>query len=110
LTDKILTAIRKTSSGDMYVSEELASKLIQKVSRKESFDSQSDYTVLSDRELDVFRLIGQGLTTKQIADELHLSVKTIETHRTRIKDKLSIKSTNELMIKAFDWVRQENLF
>jgi DNA-binding NarL/FixJ family response regulator len=109
LTDKIMFALRKVLSGEMYISDSILSKILHKVSTSGAAQPKSDMDVFSDRELDVFRLIGQGYTTRQIADQLHLSVKTIETYRTRIKEKLDLQSTNELLMKAFEWVHNETI-
>lgn len=107
LTDKIMFALRKVLCGEMYISDSILSKILHKVSGSGTVLSHSDMDILSDRELDVFRLIGQGYTTRQIADQLHLSVKTIETYRTRIKEKLDLQNTNELLMKAFEWAHNE---
>lgn len=107
LTDKIMIAIRKVLQGQIYVSEAMASKILQKISGQKPAGIQSSIEGLSDREIEVFRLIGQGYTTRKIADHLHLSVKTIETYRMRIKEKLHLESTNELLMKAFEWVNNQ---
>jgi len=107
LTDNIMTAIRKVLDGQIYVSEAMASKILQKISGQKPVGMQASVDDLSDREIEVFRLIGQGYTTRRIADQLHLSVKTIETYRMRIKDKLHLDSTNELLMKAFEWVNNQ---
>ncbi len=109
LTDKIMFALRKVLSGEMYVSDSILSKILHKVSVGGVRETKSDMDFLSDRELDVFRLIGQGYTTRQIADQLHLSIKTIETYRTRVKEKLNLQSTNELLMKAFEWIHNETI-
>jgi DNA-binding NarL/FixJ family response regulator len=109
LTDQIMFALRKVLKGEMYVSDTILSKILHKVSGSSLNDSASDMDILSDRELDVFRLIGQGYTTRQIAEQLHLSIKTIETYRTRVKDKLNLQNTNELLMKAFEWVHNESI-
>jgi DNA-binding CsgD family transcriptional regulator len=69
---------------------------------------QSPLEVLSDRELEVFELTGKGHSTREIAERLHLSVKTVESYRARIKDKLNLDSGNELMKHAVQWVESEN--
>ncbi|MBN2327354.1 MAG: response regulator transcription factor [Candidatus Omnitrophica bacterium] len=107
LTEKIMLALRKVLNNEMYVSDSILSKILHRVSDVGQSPIASDMEVLSDRELDVFRLIGQGYTTRQIADQLHLSVKTIETYRSRVKEKLNLHNTNELLMKAFEWVHNE---
>ncbi|MGC9326481.1 MAG: response regulator transcription factor [Candidatus Hinthialibacter sp.] len=107
LTEKIMLALRKVLNNEIYVSDSILSKILHHVSDGGRTSVVSDMEVLSDRELDVFRLIGQGYTTRQIADQLHLSVKTIETYRSRVKEKLNLQNTNELLMKAFEWVHNE---
>lgn len=107
-TEKVIGAIRKILSGDIYLSEPIAAKLIHKlvVGRTEVGASAIDH--LSDRELEVFRLIGQGYGTRQIAEKLHLSVKTIETYRAHIKEKLNLSDAAELLQYAIQWVSSQD--
>ncbi len=100
----LLDALRQVVRGKIYVSEAVSDRLLQQVSGG-AVDSASEPAVnrLSDRELQVFERLGEGLTTRQIADELHLSVKTIETYRESIKDKLGLESSNELLRYAVQW-------
>src|SRR6478736_6005314 len=86
--EKIVTAIRRVLGGNIYVSEALASKMLQQQIRGKSDVQESPVKSLSDRELEVFQLIGQWKKTSEIAQELHLSVKTIEYYREQIKHKL----------------------
>jgi DNA-binding NarL/FixJ family response regulator len=105
--DKIVMAIRRVLSGAIYVSDSLAAKMLQQQIRGQTSINESPVKDLSDRELEVFQLIGQWKTTRDIADELHLSVKTIEYYREQIKRKLSLKNAAELTQRATAWVGRE---
>ena len=99
--DKLIEAIRRVLGGEIAVSEKMTSKLLEKFSGRKTMDSPLE--VLSDRELEVFQLIGQGKTMQEIGDELHLSPKTVEVHRSRIREKLCISSAAELISYAARW-------
>jgi DNA-binding NarL/FixJ family response regulator len=105
--DKIVMAIRRVLSGAIYVSDSLAAKMLQQQIRGQTSINESPVKDLSDRELEVFQLIGQWKTTRDIAEELHLSVKTIEYYREQIKRKLSLKNAAELTQRATAWVGRE---
>ena len=105
--DKITTAIRRVLSGAIYVSDKLAAKMLSQQVRGHADILESPVKRLSDRELEVFELIGRWKKTSEIAEELHLSVKTIEYYREQIKSKLSLKSAAELTQTATSWVRRE---
>lgn len=107
--DVIVEAIRKVLNGRIFVSEEINERLLQSMAQggRERI-MQSPLEVLSDRELEVFELTGEGLSTREIAERLHLSVKTIESYRARIKNKLNFDSANELMKHAVQWVGSED--
>jgi DNA-binding NarL/FixJ family response regulator len=105
--DKIIMAIRRVLSGAIYVSDTLAAKMLQQQIRGQTSINESPVKDLSDRELEVFQLIGQWKTTRDIAEELHLSVKTIEYYREQIKRKLSLKNAAELTQRATAWVGRE---
>lgn len=100
--DKIIDAIRQILRGDVYLSPRMTARLLHRLVGGESLERCAVET-LSDRELEVFQMIGQGLTTKQIAGKLHLSHKTIETHREKIKSKLNLKNSAELTRYATQW-------
>jgi DNA-binding NarL/FixJ family response regulator len=106
--DRIVTAIRRVLSGNIYVSDALAAKMLQQQVRGAPDAQQSPVKGLSDRELEVFQLLGQWRKTKEIARELHLSIKTIEYYREMIKQKLSLKSAAELTQYATSWVQRES--
>src|SRR5258706_59850 len=105
--DKILTAIRRVLTGAIYVSDRLAAKMLQQQVRGQTNIHDSPVKGLSDRELEVFQLIGQWKKTREIADELHLSIKTIEYYREQIKRKLNLKNAGELTQYATSWVQRE---
>jgi len=107
--DVMVQAIRKVLNGRIFVSEEINERLLQSMAEggRERV-MQSPLEVLSDRELEVFELTGKGQSTRDIAERLHLSVKTVESYRARIKDKLNLDSGNELMKHAVQWVESEN--
>jgi DNA-binding NarL/FixJ family response regulator len=105
--DKILMAIRRVLSGNIYVSDALAAKMLQQQIRGKVDIQESPVKSLSDRELEVFQLIGQWKKTSEIAQELHLSIKTIEYYREQIKRKLNLKNSAELTQHATSWVQRE---
>jgi len=105
--EKVVTAIRRVLSGNIYVSDSLGAKMLQQQVRGQTHVTESPVKSLSDREMEVFQLIGQWKKTKEIADELHLSVKTIEYYREQIKRKLNLKSGSELTHYATSWVQRE---
>jgi len=106
-TDKVLVALRKVLAGGIYLSDRMSSKFMhQLVGGVKSTPGGSLIERLSDRELEVFGLIGEGRGTRQIADQLHLSVKTVESHRAHIKEKLNLRSATELVHRAIQ-MKQE---
>jgi len=107
-TEKVITAIRKVLSGQVYVSNRMAARMVGKFVGGGPDVGASEIDRLSDRELEVFCLIGQGHGTREIAEKLHLSVKTIETYRAHIKEKLNLTSAAELLRYAIRWVSSEN--
>lgn len=102
--ENLLEALRKVISGGIYVSPQLTEKLIFKAVQGSEGDLGSPVDKLSDRELEVLQLFGRDKTTREIADVLHLSVKTVETHRMHIKEKLGFKDADEMMRFAIEWV------
>ena len=102
-TEKVLIAIRRVLNGEIYLSERMERRMMQQLVRGRTPRSGSPIEDLSDRELEVFNLIGQGHGTRQIAEELHLSIKTIESHRAHIKEKLNLKTATELVQYAIQW-------
>jgi DNA-binding NarL/FixJ family response regulator len=105
---KIITAIRRVLSGNIYVSDALAARMLHQQVRGQKDINESPVKGLSDRELEVFQLIGQWKKTKEIAQELHLSIKTIEYYREQIKRKLNLQNSSELTHYATSWVQRES--
>jgi DNA-binding NarL/FixJ family response regulator len=102
-TAEILNAIRQVLDGKVYLSAAMTAKLLHRTVGRGPDSARSPLDSLSDRELDVFRLIGQGRKTQEIADQLHLSVKTVETYRDRIRQKLDLRDGAELARRALQW-------
>ena len=103
--EKLIAAMRRVLNGEIAVSEKMTGKLLEKFSGRKTMDSPLEG--LSDRELEVFQLIGQGKTMKEIGDELHLSPKTVEVHRAHIREKLKITSAAELISYAARWTETQ---
>jgi DNA-binding NarL/FixJ family response regulator len=102
-TDLVLTAIRRILDGQVYVPERVATRMLRQYARGSSEGTRSPLASLSDRELEVFRLIGGGGSTRQIAEALHLSVKTVESYQAHIKEKLALRNGRELQHHAIEW-------
>jgi DNA-binding NarL/FixJ family response regulator len=105
-TNQVLSALRRVLAGEIHVSQSMSSRIVQGLVGGSGISKRSPLERLSDRELDVFCKIGRGAATKQVAAELHLSVKTIETYCAHIKEKLHLKSQRELLQHAIRWVIQ----
>jgi DNA-binding NarL/FixJ family response regulator len=101
--EMLLRAIRQVLRGEMYLSPRMTSRLLHGVAKGRS-TSQDPVEGFSNREIEVFEMIGQGQTIQQIAMRLHLSPKTVETHREKVKQKLNLKSSAELNRRAVQWV------
>jgi DNA-binding NarL/FixJ family response regulator len=100
-TEKVLTAIRHILRGDVYLSDRLTKRMLQQFVHG-SVSPRDPLAKLSDRELEVYRLIGVGHGTRQIADELHVSTKTVESYQAHIKEKLSLRNARELVQHAIE--------
>lgn len=105
--EKVVDAARRVLSGDVYLSQTQTARMLLRQRRTQSTPSASPVEVLTDRELDVFQLIGRWKRTGEIAKELHLSVKTIEYYRDQIKRKLNLSSAAELTQYATTWAQRE---
>ncbi len=103
--EKLLVAIRRVLAGEIFVSEKIATSMLEKMVSSEDRAVSSPIDLLSNRELTVFRMIGQGYKTSQIAEKLHLSVKTIESYRAHIKEKLKLADGTDLLKYAIQWVQ-----
>ncbi len=106
--EKLVAAIHRVLNGEIYVSERMGVKMLHQFVDGRPDASGSSLERLSDRELEVFQLIGKGMGTRQIAETLHLSVKTIESYREHIKRKMHLSSGSELVQHAVQWVKNEN--
>ena len=102
-TEKVLVALRRILSREIYVSERISNRMLQRYIGNRSAGQPASVADLTDRELEVFRLIGEGHSTRQIAEELHISVKTVESYQAHIKEKLSLRSARELVQHAIQW-------
>jgi DNA-binding NarL/FixJ family response regulator len=102
--EKVLTAIRHVLQGEMFLSEKMKGRLLNQLVGGRIKQGGSSIDSLSDRELEVFRMIGEGRGTRQIAEELRLSIRTVEAYREYIKDKLNLKNGTELVQHAFQYV------
>jgi DNA-binding NarL/FixJ family response regulator len=105
-TEKVIEAINRILAGQVYLSGKMTSRLLGTVAGGE-LGRKSQIESLTDRELEVFGLIGRGLATRDIADKLHLSVKTVETHRDHIRTKLGLETTHQLVRHAVQWVLEQ---
>jgi DNA-binding NarL/FixJ family response regulator len=106
-SDEVMSAIRKARHREYHVSEKVGSGIFQKFLNSKG-PVESPLAVLSDREIEVFELLGRGHGSKEIAEELHLSVKTVDTHRGHIKEKLQLRSFTEMIQRAAQWVENES--
>jgi DNA-binding NarL/FixJ family response regulator len=100
--ETVMAAIRRVLTGQTYLSEQMSAKLLRSLSGSRGNSDASPLERLSDRELQIFRLIGQGRSVKDIAEELFLSPKTVETHKEHIKQKLKLDSSNDLLRYAIE--------
>jgi DNA-binding NarL/FixJ family response regulator len=105
--ENVLDALRKVIDGGIYISPQFGEKLVFKVIQGSDSDLGTPVDKLSDRELEVLQLFGRNKSTREIADTLHLSVKTIETHRAHIKEKLGFKDADEMVKFAVEWITAE---
>ena len=101
-TELVLTALRRILAGQVYVPDRVAARMLGQYVRG-SAEARSPLANLSDRELEVFRMIGDGSSTREIAEALHLSIKTVESYQAHIKEKLALKSGRELQHYAIEW-------
>jgi DNA-binding NarL/FixJ family response regulator len=102
--ESVLVAIRKVLKGEVVLSDKMQARLLHQLVNGRLKQGSSPIDTLSDRELEVFRMIGEGRSTRQIAEELHLSVRTVEAYREYIKEKLNLRNATELVQQAFQWV------
>jgi DNA-binding NarL/FixJ family response regulator len=105
-TEKVLSAVRRLLAGDVYLSDALQAKMLRRAVGRRGDAPVLPVEVLSDRELEVLRLMGRGRGTREISQELHRSIKTVEAHRASLKDKLGLKTAAELAHFAAKWFNE----
>lgn len=108
-TETMLHAIRRVLRGEIYVSDKMMTRILGKLVLDAPDAGSSTLERLSNRELEVFRLIGEGHSTRHIAEALHVSIKTVESHRAHIKEKLQLHDTVDLVRHAVQWVDRGRL-
>lgn len=107
VNENIVEAVHKILGGDIYFSDAARLRILQGVAQSKGDESVSPIERLSDRELEVFRLIGSGRGTRQIAEQLSLSIKTVETYRAHLKEKLNLENASALVQTAVQWVESQ---
>jgi len=107
--DDIITAVRKVAGGEIYLSSKMQSRMLEIMTSGRNAANLNPIDILSDRELEVFQMIGNGVKTRIIAEQLKLSVKTIETYKSHLKIKLQLKDSVELIQRAVEWQMTQNL-
>jgi DNA-binding NarL/FixJ family response regulator len=105
--EEVMEAIHRVLSGGVYLSEKMAAKVMNRLVGRSPPVEDSPVDALSDREMGVFELIGQGLGPSEIAKRLHLSVKTIETYRSNIREKIHLSDATALRQYAIQWVQNQ---
>lgn len=108
-SDRILIAIRCVLQGELYLSEKMKEKMLHRLVRRKKDEVVFTIDTLSDREMEVFQLIGNGYGTREIAEKLNLSVKTIDSYREHLKLKLRLDNGPDLVRHAIQWVRSESV-
>jgi DNA-binding NarL/FixJ family response regulator len=107
-SEKLLAALRRVIGGQMYASPTVSEEILRNLSARKPRGSSSPIQSLSDREFEVFQLVGQGKSTREIAAQLHLSPKTIDVHRGHIREKLGLKDVTALVRHAVRWLEAQN--
>ena len=103
----VVAAIRKVLSGNVHISENMATMVVSKFVKGDPEQIPSPLEALSDRELEVFRMLGQGKGTREIAQEMNVAMPTISSFKNRIKEKLKLKNSTEMILYALQWFRKE---
>ena len=106
---EVVAAIRKVTDGHIYVSERVNEAILQRLGRADRAVQPSGMDLLSDREIEVFQLVGRGLNSREIAGQLNLGSTTVDSYRARIKEKLGIKNAAELYQRAAQWLAESGL-
>jgi DNA-binding NarL/FixJ family response regulator len=107
--ENLLTAIRRVLGGQVYLSEQMSARILDNLSGQKPRGSHSPIQKLSDREFEIFQLIGQGKSTRDIANQLHISPKTVDVHRGHIKEKLELNDATSLIRHAVRWVESQEI-
>jgi len=107
--EKLLTAIRRILEGEVYISPGISANILNSLSKAHSENDANLISALTDRELEVFRLVGQAMSTAEISARLHISGKTVETHRLHAREKLKLKNGAELMQYAVRWAATQGI-
>ena len=105
--EQVLSAVRKVLAGEIYLSPQMANRMMQKVAGGKKNPTASPAEILTDREIQVFEMIGRGRGTRQIAEDMRVGIKTVESYRARIKEKLLLSDANDLLQHAIQWVQHE---
>jgi DNA-binding NarL/FixJ family response regulator len=105
--ERVVEALRAVLRGEIFLSPEASTRLLRRLTSRRNPKAESPIALLSDRELEVFEAVGRGRSTRAIALELNVSIKTVETYRENIKQKLSLTSNTELIQRSFRWVTEE---
>jgi DNA-binding NarL/FixJ family response regulator len=105
--EAVVAAIRQILRGEVYVSPAMSARILEGLSSKKPRGSSSPIEKLSDREFEIFQLVGQGRSTRDIAEQLHLSPKTVDVHRSHLKEKLELKDSTSLVRYAVRWVETQ---
>jgi len=108
VSENIVKAIRTVLNGEIFVSDKILNNFLHKIAGDKAGTAKTQIDNLSDREFEIFRLIGEGVKASLIARQLHLSVKTIETYRSRIKEKLNLPNAAELLQYSIKWAKADN--
>lgn len=103
----VVSAIRTVLSGNVYISDKMATLVVSKFVKGESDQIPAPLEALSDREMEVFRMLGQGKGTREIAQEMNVAIPTISSFKNRIKEKLRFKNSTEMILYALQWFRKE---
>jgi DNA-binding NarL/FixJ family response regulator len=108
-SEKILTAIQRVLKGELYLSDKMQEKMLHRIVNAKKEEPGFSIDKLSDREMEVFQLIGNGFSTRQIATQLNLSVKTIESYREHLKLKLALETGSDLVRYAIQWMKSQSV-
>jgi DNA-binding NarL/FixJ family response regulator len=108
LSENIVKGIRTVLKGEIFVSDAISNKFLHKIASDKAGKAKTPIESLSDRELEIFRLIGEGYKASQIAKQLYLSAKTVETYRARIKEKLNLDSAGKLLQYSIKWAKNQD--